>query len=103
MRNRKPGDESDAESSRETSSDGSSDCGPERGPNNAWNSKNTVEPNINGWKGPLSNSKPSMGSSSDESETGNPPGRLMFEYMERDPPYSREPLADKVSSFSSQY
>ena len=37
-----------------------------------------------------------MGSSSDESETCNPPGRLMFEYLERDPPYSREPLADKV-------
>lgn len=34
--------------------------------------------------------------SSDEGEAGNGPGHLLFEYFERSPPYSREPLADKV-------
>lgn len=38
-----------------------------------------------------------MGSSSDESDTCSPPGQLVFEYLERDPPFSREPLADKAS------
>ncbi|KAL5187933.1 hypothetical protein HKD37_05G013518 [Glycine soja] len=35
------------------------------------------------------------GFSSDDSETGNPQD-LLFEYFEQDPPYSREPLADKA-------
>jgi hypothetical protein len=34
--------------------------------------------------------------SSDEGESVNCQGCLLFEYLERDPPYSREPLADKV-------
>lgn len=34
--------------------------------------------------------------SSDEGESMNSQGCLLFEYLERDPPYSREPLADKV-------
>lgn len=38
-----------------------------------------------------------MGSSSDESEICDPPGHLIFEYLEHDAPFSREPLADKVS------
>ena len=37
------------------------------------------------------------GFSSDESETGNPQD-LLFEYFDQDPPYSREPLADKAST-----
>lgn len=37
--------------------------------------------------------------SSDEAESFNSQGRLLFEYLERDLPYSREPLADKASSF----
>lgn len=34
-------------------------------------------------------------SSDDNSETGNPQD-LLFEYLEQDPPHSREPLADKA-------
>lgn len=34
---------------------------------------------------------------SDDGEAGNSQGCLLFEYLEWDPPYSREPLADKVS------
>ena len=37
--------------------------------------------------------------SSDEAESCNSQGCLLFEYLERDLPYSREPLADKASSF----
>ncbi|CAJ1935425.1 unnamed protein product [Sphenostylis stenocarpa] len=35
------------------------------------------------------------GFSSDDSETGNPQD-LLYEYLEQDPPYGREPLADKA-------
>lgn len=35
--------------------------------------------------------------SSDDSESGNSRGCLLFEYLERDPPNGREPLADKAS------
>lgn len=38
------------------------------------------------------------GFSRDDSETGNPQDLLLFEYFEQDPPYSREPLADKAST-----
>lgn len=38
------------------------------------------------------------GFSSDDSDTGNCQGCLLFQYMERDPPNRREPLADKASS-----
>ena len=40
--------------------------------------------------------------SSDDVEARNSPGVLLFEYLERDPPYSREPLADKASFYFSQ-
>lgn len=36
------------------------------------------------------------GSPSDSGDARNPPGALIFEYLERDPPYGREPLADKA-------
>ena len=39
---------------------------------------------------------PQNGFSSDDGESLNSQGHLRFEYLERDPPYSREPLADKV-------
>jgi len=38
------------------------------------------------------------GFSSDDSDTGNSQGRLIFQYLEQDPPYSREPLSDKARS-----
>ncbi|GAB4843061.1 hypothetical protein Ancab_013040 [Ancistrocladus abbreviatus] len=76
---RRPGEESDADSTRETSSDGSSD--------------NETE---------LRN-KTFNGSSSDDGEFCSSSGVLVFEYLERDPPYSREPLADKISLLASQF
>ncbi|KAK8472341.1 hypothetical protein PHAVU_002G182600 [Phaseolus vulgaris] len=42
------------------------------------------------------------GFSSDDSETGNPQD-LLFVYLEQDPPYSREPLADKIQDLACYY
>ena len=44
----------------------------------------------------VSQGKPLMGSSSDETESCNPPGQLIFEYFEHETPYNREPLANKA-------
>ncbi|KAK1319629.1 hypothetical protein QJS10_CPB04g00925 [Acorus calamus] len=43
------------------------------------------------------------GYSSDDAEASNPQGHLIFEYMERDLPYIREPLANKISNLSRQF
>ncbi|XP_030537078.1 uncharacterized protein LOC115745645 [Rhodamnia argentea] len=43
------------------------------------------------------------GFSSDDGDTGNSRGCLLFEYLERDPPYRREPLADKVMDLARQF
>ncbi|XP_008223282.1 PREDICTED: uncharacterized protein LOC103323102 [Prunus mume] len=105
---RRPGDESDAESSRETSSDGSSDYGTERGlngaPYSALSWQNVADVNGHGCNRALPRNKPFNGSSSDESgEVCNPPGQLIFQYMEHDQPFGREPLADKISVLASQF
>ncbi|KAG7558367.1 hypothetical protein ISN45_Aa05g000320 [Arabidopsis thaliana x Arabidopsis arenosa] len=42
-------------------------------------------------------------SSSDDGEPLGSQGRLMFEYLERDLPYIREPLADKVFDLAAQF
>lgn len=104
---RKPGEESDSMSSRESSSDTSSEYGAERGANGvvhgAWSQQNIVEANIQGLKRVSLRNKTVTGSSSDESENSNPPGQLVFEYLEHDPPFSREPLADKISVLASRF
>ncbi|XP_048321045.1 uncharacterized protein LOC107433195 isoform X2 [Ziziphus jujuba] len=104
---RRPDGKSDGESSRETSSNGSSDYEAERRLNNfargSWSRQNIIDADVHGWKGILNKNRPSTGSSSDESETSRPTGQLVFEYLERDPPFSREPLADKISVLASQF
>uniref|UniRef100_A0A1J3GWF1 DUF789 domain-containing protein n=1 Tax=Noccaea caerulescens TaxID=107243 RepID=A0A1J3GWF1_NOCCA len=42
-------------------------------------------------------------SSSDDGEPLSSQGRLIFEYLERDLPYIREPLADKVSDLAERF
>ncbi|CAN8266985.1 unnamed protein product [Cochlearia groenlandica] len=42
-------------------------------------------------------------SSDDGGETLSSRGRLIFEYLERDRPYIREPLSDKVSDLAAQF
>lgn len=46
------------------------------------------------------NSTMQEGFSSDDSEVGSSRGHLLFQYLEQDTPYSREPLADKASYLS---
>nr|DAD38171.1 TPA_asm: hypothetical protein HUJ06_008812 [Nelumbo nucifera] len=105
-RSRWPGDESDAESSR-GSSEGSSDCELERRGKHIseglWGHHNLMDLNTKRMNRIFLRDEPLAGSSSDEGEVGNPPGLLIFEYLEQDPPYSREPLADKISVLASQF
>lgn len=103
-RQRRPGEDSDAESSRETSSDGSSDHGIERGTNvqGTWSQQKVADANIQSFNR-LALRNNFVGSSSDESDTCNPLGHLIFEYLEHDPPFGREPLADKISVLTSRF
>ncbi|XVF38804.1 hypothetical protein REPUB_Repub20aG0133500 [Reevesia pubescens] len=109
-RQRRPGEESDTESSRETSSDGSnSDCGLGRRANKvvqaqgAWSQLEIADANIQRLTRMSVRNRPFGGSSSDESDSCNPPGQLIFEYLEHDQPFSREPLADKISVLASRF
>uniref|UniRef100_A0ACD5VIF6 Uncharacterized protein n=1 Tax=Avena sativa TaxID=4498 RepID=A0ACD5VIF6_AVESA len=43
------------------------------------------------------------GFSSDDSESGDTHGRLLFQYLEFDSPFCREPLTDKISSLSYRF
>ncbi|KAJ0232283.1 hypothetical protein HA466_0291530 [Hirschfeldia incana] len=45
----------------------------------------------------------SLGDHSGETESSNPQGRLLFEYLEYEPPFGREPLANKVSDLASRF
>lgn len=101
---RRPGEESD-ESSRETSSDGSSDCEIERRVSSLgmWSQQELAVSTLREMKGLSLRSKPSNGSSSNEGESSSFPGVLVFEYLEHDAPYSREPLADKISILASRF
>ncbi|XP_074296390.1 uncharacterized protein LOC141626535 [Silene latifolia] len=97
---RRPGEESD-ESSREPSSNGSSDGEAERGLNShdVWRPREVAEFNsLQGLR-----VKSSNGSSSDEGESSSSTGVLIFEYFEHDTPFSREPLADKISLLASRF
>lgn len=108
LRTRNPGQENDLDSSRE-SSDGSSDyeTGRRLEPclQGVQSQQDLLEASRQGIKGlSLSNKMPN-GSLSDEAEfvSTHSQGVLAFEYLERDPPYNREPLADKVSLLASRF
>lgn len=105
--NRSPGEESDTESSRETSSDGGSfEHGLIRGTSSvvqtAQKQQNSVDINVQRINGISVKDHPSNDSSSDEADISTPPGQLIFEYLERDPPFTREPLVDKVPFLTEQ-
>ncbi|XVF02225.1 hypothetical protein REPUB_Repub04eG0157400 [Reevesia pubescens] len=105
-KSRQPGEDSDSDF-RDSSSDGSSDCEPERGANVLREKRNHCMAS----EVSLRMDRLSMGDqqilqedlSSDESESVNSRSCLIFEYFERDPPYSREPLADKISDLTFQF
>ncbi|GFP84680.1 hypothetical protein PHJA_000611900 [Phtheirospermum japonicum] len=85
---RRLGEESDSEYFRDSSSDGSSDSEHERvGLNYSREQLMSFQ----------------EGFSSDEGEYGSSHRTLLFEYLERDPPYCREPLANKISDLALQF
>ncbi|GMI80161.1 hypothetical protein like AT4G16100 [Hibiscus trionum] len=107
---RRPGEESDTESSRETSSDGSnSHCGMERRANHVVQGSrsqlNVADSNIERLTRLSLRNRSFGGSSSDEGDGCNPPSQqqLIFEYLEHDQPFSREPLADKITVLASRF
>ncbi|XP_047312943.1 uncharacterized protein LOC124916255 [Impatiens glandulifera] len=76
---------SDVESSRDTSRAGNSDREADR--QNAMNM----------------NCEPMNSLSLRETDICSSPGTLLYEYLEREQPYNRRPLADKISSLASQF
>ncbi|XP_038707809.1 uncharacterized protein LOC120002995 [Tripterygium wilfordii] len=105
-KSRRPGEDSDSDF-RDSNSDGSGDREPERGYSRELRNDHHVTRSI-----PLRVDRLSLrdqhaaledGFSSDEGESLNSYSALLFEYFERDPPYSREPLADKISDLSGRF
>lgn len=104
VKSRRPGEESDGDNFRDSSSDGSSDCELDRGLKFSREQQNyhvtsDVPLRIVG----LSLTDHQEDFSSDDSESGNSRGCLLFEYLERDPPNGREPLADKISDLAFRF
>ncbi|KAK8496068.1 hypothetical protein V6N13_022911 [Hibiscus sabdariffa] len=112
MRLRRPGEESDTKSSRETSSDSSNnDCRMGKTANNVVPAPGGSE-SAEGCRfeyreidKPVTQEYRSFGGlSSDENDSCNPPGQqLIFEYLEHDQPFSREPFADKIAVLASRF
>ncbi|XP_057765846.1 uncharacterized protein LOC130986451 [Salvia miltiorrhiza] len=97
---RRLGEESDGESFRDSSSDGSSDSELDRGGSSYSGDKSLrVDPS------PLREHHMEFqeGFSSDEGESVSSEGSLLFEYLARDQPYCREPLADKISDLACEF
>ncbi|CAA6671337.1 unnamed protein product [Spirodela intermedia] len=105
---RGPGEESDSDCSRDSSSDGSSDCELERGLKHSWGSNHqhlASAPALRMDRLSLreKHEDSQESSSSDDLDAENSQGLLLFEFLERDLPYSREPLADKISDLAVRF
>ncbi|KAG8382855.1 hypothetical protein BUALT_Bualt05G0122600 [Buddleja alternifolia] len=106
---RRLGEESDVDYLRDSSSEGSSDSEQDRGSlSYSMEQLNYLQTS----DGSLGVDKLSLrdqhmafqeGFSSDEGESGSSQGCLLFEYLERDPPYCREPLANKISDLALRF
>ncbi|KAK4750806.1 hypothetical protein SAY87_004288 [Trapa incisa] len=95
-------EDSDSDYYKDSSSDGSSDDYIEREAKFA-HSEDGISFRIGGLSVSTDQSSGQEGFSSDDSEAGNSRGRLLFEYFERDPPYIREPLADKIMDLAGRF
>ncbi|XP_027100171.1 uncharacterized protein [Coffea arabica] len=109
-KSRQLGEDSDGDYFRDSCSDGSSDYEHESGCiNYSKQQRNYSGQAINGPPRidqlSLRDNQLSFqeGFSSDESESGSSQGSLLFEYFERDQPYGREPLADKISQLALRF
>lgn len=81
----------------EVSSEGSSNSRVEKLSNNAKTLDNAVDVSASELSRVSLRDQSVTGSvSSGETEVNNPQGRLLFEYLEYEPPFGREPLANKV-------
>ncbi|KAL6010828.1 hypothetical protein ACLOJK_001270 [Asimina triloba] len=105
-RSRCSGEDSDSDFSRDSSSEGSNDCEFDRGlkyPRDLWNHHHLAASlRIDGLSLREKHHASREGCSSDDSEPGHAQGSLLFEFFEQDPPYSREPLADKARAGGAQ-
>ncbi|KAL7110606.1 hypothetical protein ACP275_05G036800 [Erythranthe tilingii] len=101
---RRPGEESDGEYFRDSSSDVSSDSEQERGGSN-YSRNQAIDSSLRVDQLSLREQQMAFqeGFSSDEGEPGRSNGCLLFEYLERDPPYCREPLANKISDLALHF
>lgn len=82
----------------EGSSEGSSNSRVEKLPNHAKTLQNAVDLSVSEMNRISLRDQSTAGSlSSGETEIGKTQGRLLFEYLEYEPPFGREPLANKVN------
>lgn len=100
--------DSDGEYSRDSSSDVSSDCELERSLKASTNWKHHYTANDSEHRlADLSlrekHNESLEGFSSDDSDVINSQACPLFEFFERDPPYSRVPLADKISQLACRF
>lgn len=104
---RQPGEESDGDCCRDSSSEGSSDYEHEGGRKAKQWSRNSLSNTFMLRMDRLSLSGNHMplhdGFSSNDGEVGYAQGCLLFEYLEQDPPYCREPFADKISDLACRF
>ncbi|XP_072982652.1 uncharacterized protein [Typha latifolia] len=100
---RQIGEDSDGEGFRDSSSDGSSDSEHEKGQRNRNHlsgasrlrmDRLSLKEKSVAWKEALT---------SNDGDSGDSQGHLLFEFLEMDPPYIREPLADKVSALARRF
>ncbi|XP_022881924.1 uncharacterized protein LOC111398973 [Olea europaea var. sylvestris] len=104
------GEESDGDYFRDSSSDGSSDYELDRGSFTHSDGQRSFHHHTSDSTqriDPLSVRDHCMAYqesiSSDEGEPGSSRSHLLFEYLERDQPYSREPLADKICDLALRF
>ncbi|CAM8918348.1 unnamed protein product [Rhodiola kirilowii] len=104
---RRAGEDSDIGSSRETSSEGSCDRDAERGAININNrsrgKQNVTETDIRSFNRLSLKNGTSVDASGLEGEIQNTPGAAVFEFFERESPFVREPLANKISTLASRF
>ncbi|KAJ4713443.1 Protein of unknown function (DUF789) [Melia azedarach] len=108
-KSRQAAEDSDCDYFRDSCSDGSSDYEIEKGTKFSrpqqghYHLTDDIPSRIGSLSISDENSTMQEGFSSDDSEIGSSQGHLLFEYLEQDTPYSREPLADKISDLAHRY
>uniref|UniRef100_A0A1J3CDG3 Uncharacterized protein n=1 Tax=Noccaea caerulescens TaxID=107243 RepID=A0A1J3CDG3_NOCCA len=89
---------------KEGCSEGSSNSRLAKSSNHAKTMQNDVDLSVSDLNRISLRDQSSAGSlSSGETEISNPQGRLLFEYLEYEPPFGREPLANKVLDLASRF